>query len=109
MWRSKGLEKNKLLGLFVSQCYKRSDDNQQNRCRLEALIKFRQVSKEFKEQMMGYEWLSPTEMKEKGWSDAKIEGAKQVCQQRKLTKKCLYEKGVLKYLVLTSDTVKKLS
>ena len=46
-------------------------------------------------------------MKEKKWSDAKVEGAKQHCLKKKLTKECPYEK-VKKYLVLVSDDVQKL-
>ena len=107
MWRSKGPEKNKLLGLFVTRCYNRDDDGNANRGRLEALIRFRQCSKEFKKSMQGFSWLTEAEMKEKNWSDAKVEGAKQVCLKKKMTKECPYEK-VKKYLVMVSDDVTKL-
>ena len=107
MWRSKGPEKNKLLGLFVQRCYNRDEDSSANRGRLEALIRFRQCSREFKKSMQGFSWLTEAEMKERKWSDAKVEGAKQVCLKKKMTKECPYEK-VKKYLVLVSDDVQKL-
>lgn len=48
-------------------------------------------------------------MKEKEkWSDAKIQGAKQHCLKKRLTKSCPYE-NVKKYLVLVSDDVEKLA
>ena len=107
MWRSKGPEKNKLLGLFVQRCYNRDEDSSANRGRLEALIRFRQCSREFKKSMQGFSWLTEAEMKERNWSDAKVEGAKQVCLKKKMTKECPYEK-VKKALVLVSDDVQKL-
>ena len=108
MWRSKGPNKNKLLEMFVTRCYDRDADNHSNRGRLEALIRFRQCSKEFKRSMQGFSWLTEAEMQEKKWSDAKIQGAKQLCLKMKMTKECPYEK-TKKYLVLVSDDVQKLA
>ena len=107
MWRSKGPDKNKLLELFVTRCYNREADAHSNRAKLEALIKFRQTSKEFKKTFQGYSWLTEKEMKEKNWNDAKIAGAKAFCEKKKLTKQCIYEK-VTKYLVQVSDDVESL-
>lgn len=106
MWKSKN-QKNKLLTLFVSRCYNRDQDQNTNRLKLEALVRFRQCSREWKRNMQGFSWLTESEMKEKKWSDAKVEGAKQHCLKKKLTKECHYEK-VKKYLVLVSDDVQKL-
>ena len=83
MWRAKGPSKNKLLEMFVSRCYDRDDDNHANRGRLEALIRFRQSSREFKKSMQGFSWLTETEMQKKEWSEAKIQGAKQLCLKKK--------------------------
>ena len=107
MWRSKGPKRNRLLEVFVKRCYNRDQDQNQNQAKLEALIRFRQCSKEFKKSMQGFSWLTETEMKEKNWSDAKVQGAKQHCLRKKLTKECPYEK-IKKYLVLVSDDVQKL-
>ena len=107
MWRSKGPKRNQLLEIFVKRCYNRDQDQNQNQAKLEALIRFRQCSKEFKKSMQGFSWLTETEMKEKNWSDAKVQGAKQHCLRKKLTKECPYEK-IKKYLVLVSDDVQKL-
>lgn len=106
MWKSKN-QKNKLLTLFVSRCYNRDQDQNTNRLKLEALVRFRQCSREWKRNMQGFSWLTESEMKEKKWSDAKVEGAKQHCLNKKFTKECPYEK-VKKYLVLVSDDVQKL-
>ena len=57
--------------------------------------------------MQGFSWLTESEMKEKKWSDAKVEGAKQFCLKKKMTKECPYEK-VKKYLVMVTDDVQKL-
>ena len=106
MWTSKN-QKNKLLSLFVTRCYNRDDDQSTNRLKLEALVRFRQCSREWKRNMQGFSWLTESEMREKKWSDAKVEGAKQHCLKKKLTKECPYEK-VTKFLVLVSDDVQKL-
>ncbi len=108
MWRSKGPDRSKLLELFVTKCYNREEDVNANRARLEALVRFRQLSKTFKRSMQGFSWLTEAEMKEKNWNDAKIQGAKQHCLKKRLTKSCPYEK-VKKYLVLVSDDVEKLA
>jgi len=109
MWRSKGPDRSRLLELFVTKCYNREEDLHANRAKLEALVRFRQLSKSFKKSMQGFRWLTEVEMKEKEkWSDAKIQGAKQHCLKKRLTKSCPYE-NVKKYLVLVSDDVEKLA
>lgn len=107
MWREKGGSRNRLLELFVTKCYDRDESQATNKLKLEALVKFKQVSREFKKTMQGYSFLTETEMKEKNWNDAKIQGAKQYCLKKKLYKECPYEK-VKKFLVLVNDDVQKL-
>ena len=92
----------------MKRCYNRDHDQNQNQAKLEALIRFRQCSKEFKKSMQGFSWLTETEMKEETWIDAKVRGAKQHCLRKKLTKECPYEK-VKKYLVLVFDDSHHLS
>lgn len=65
MWRSKGPQRNRLLEMFVTRCYNREEDQSRNRAKLEALVRFKQCSKEFKKSMQGFSWLTESEMKEK--------------------------------------------
>ena len=65
MWRSKGPQRNRLLEMFVTRCYNREEDTSRNRAKLEALVRFKQCSKEFKKSMQGFSWLTESEMKEK--------------------------------------------
>lgn len=68
-WRSPGPARNKLLHDFVQKCFNKEVDASTNRARLEAFVKIRQASKDWKRDLKGYEWLTEEEMKEKGWSE----------------------------------------
>ena len=83
MWRSKGPNKNKLLEMFVTRCYDRDADNHSNRGRLEALIRFRQCSKEFKRSMQGFSWLTEAEMQEKSGRTQKFKERSSFASKRK--------------------------
>ena len=107
-WRTKGPGKNKLLHMFVTKCYIRDDDAHGNRARLEALVRFKQCSKEFRQTLQGFSWLTKSEMEKLGWDKEKVDGAIEYCTKKKLTKDALYEKNTKKYLVQVSDDVKKL-
>ena len=107
-WRGKGPGKNQLLHMFVTKCYLRDDDSHGNRGRLEALVRFKQVSKEFRQSLQGFSWLTKSDMQKLGWNESKVDGAIEYCTSKKLTKDCLYEKNTKKYLVQVTDDVKKL-
>ncbi|CAE7023435.1 unnamed protein product [Symbiodinium sp. CCMP2456] len=83
-WEEGGIKRARLLRDFVVKVYSPSDDHSLNKGRLEALIRLRQSTKEWKRQ--------------------KVEGAKKYCTAKKLYKTCPYT-GEYKYLVLVSDTV----
>lgn len=61
-------ERNKLLHTFVSKCYVPDHDYGTNRARLECYTKLRQLTKDWKTTMKGYEWLTEAEMAELKWS-----------------------------------------
>ena len=67
-WRAGGYERNKLLHTFVSKCYVPDHDYGTNRARLECYTKLRQLTKDWKTTMKGYEWLTEVEMAELKWS-----------------------------------------
>ena len=69
-WRAGGQARNSLLHSFVTKCYDKNADYSSNRLRLEAYVKLKQASKEWKKNMQGWEWLTEEEMASKhGWSE----------------------------------------
>ncbi|CAE7020900.1 unnamed protein product [Symbiodinium sp. CCMP2456] len=103
-WEEGGIKRARLLRDFVVKVYTPADDHSVNKGRLEALIKLRQSTKEWKRNTQGFEWCSVEDMKAKGWPENKVEGAKKYCLAKKLYKTCPYT-GEYKYLVLVSDTI----
>ncbi|CAE7501520.1 ttn-1 [Symbiodinium sp. CCMP2456] len=97
-WQTGGLARNKLLKDFIEKCY------QPGNARLEAVFKIRQISKDWRNTIKGFEWLTADEMKKLGWPEKKVLGAISHCEKKKLYKKCPYE-GTRKYLVQVSDRV----
>ena len=68
-WRSAGPARNRLLHDFVSKCYRKDVDAATNRASLEAFVKLRQASREWKKNLVGFEWLTEAEMEERKWSE----------------------------------------
>ncbi|CAJ1443306.1 unnamed protein product [Effrenium voratum] len=105
-WREGGGSRERLLKQFVTKAYDASESFTANKARLEALVKLKQASREWRKGMRGFEWLTEEEMTGKNWSQSKIKGAIQHCTRKKLLKDCTYE-NVKKYLVLVSDKVEQ--
>lgn len=61
-WRSGGPTRNKLLSLFVTKCFSPEEAYETNRARLEAVVRLRQLSRDWTKTLKGYEWLTATEM-----------------------------------------------
>ncbi|CAE7827987.1 unnamed protein product [Symbiodinium sp. CCMP2592] len=78
--------------------YSPADDRSINKGRLEALIRLRQSTKEWKKNTQGFEWCTIADMEAKG--------AKKYCSAKRLFKTCPYT-GEYKFLVLVSDTVQQ--
>ncbi|CAE7949237.1 unnamed protein product [Symbiodinium sp. KB8] len=74
--------------------------------RLEAVFKIRQISKDWRNSVKGFEWLTPDEMRKLNWAEKKVLGAMSHCEKKKLYKKCPYD-GTRKYLVQVSDRVEQ--
>lgn len=68
-WRAGGPARSKLLSDFVRKVYNKEVDHTTNRARLECFVKLRQASRNWKTTLVGFEWLTVQEMKDKNWSE----------------------------------------
>ncbi|CAE7515481.1 unnamed protein product [Symbiodinium sp. CCMP2592] len=64
-----GSTRNKLLKEFVQKVYQPDNSYDDNKGRLEALFRLKQVSKSWKTGKSGYEWQTEEELKDRGWSE----------------------------------------
>ena len=62
-----GIKRARLLRDFVVKVYSPQDDHSINKGRLEALIRLRQSTKEWKKNTQGFEWCAGADMEAKGW------------------------------------------
>ena len=69
-WRAGGAVRCKLLGAFVNKVYVPGGDYNTNTLRLDAFIKIRQASRDWRTSLRGYEWLTEEELAtDKKWSE----------------------------------------
>lgn len=68
-WQAGGATRNRLLAGFVEKLYVPGGDHDTNVMRLEAFIKIRQVTKEWRTSLRGYEWLTEEGMQALNWSE----------------------------------------
>ena len=69
-WQAGGTTRNKLFKSFVHKVYLPGADQTSNVLRLEAFIKIRQASRDWRSTLQGYEWLTETEMQDdKKWNE----------------------------------------
>ncbi|CAE7228167.1 spp-11 [Symbiodinium microadriaticum] len=103
-WREPS-KRDKLLHDFVHRCWKPQESHQDNKTRLDCLVRLRAVASQWRTCLVGYEWLTERQMRDiHKWDENTIAGAKEYCTKRKLVKRCLYSADS-KFLVQTSDRV----
>ena len=69
-WRAGGAVRCKLLTAFVNKVYVPGGDYNTNTLRLDAFIKIRQASRDWRTSLRGYEWLTEDELaSDKRWNE----------------------------------------
>ena len=72
-WQAGGTTRNKLFKSFVHKVYMPGADQNSNVLRLEAFIKIRQASRDWRTTLQGYEWLTESEMEDdKKWKETLV-------------------------------------
>ncbi|CAE7891380.1 unnamed protein product, partial [Symbiodinium microadriaticum] len=83
-WNAGGYVRQKLLKDFIEKCYQ---PHSAGNARLEAVFKIRQLSRDWRKSLKGFEWLTEKEMIALGWPEKKVQGAVAHCDKQKLYKK----------------------